>query len=108
MLHRTDGRWRIRRETSENKHPVTIARRVQGGGGSILVRGMFSWHSLGVLIVVEGTMDQHKYVFVLADHVYPYMRIVLHQGAGIYQQDNARRHTVRSARAWLESRIAPG
>ncbi len=67
-----------------------------------MVWGMFSWHSLGALIVVEGTMDQHKYVSVLADHVYPYLRIVLHQGAGINQQDNARRHTVRSARACLE------
>jgi predicted ATPase len=67
-----------------------------------MVWGMFSWHSLGALIVVEGTMVQHKYVSVLEDHVYLYMRIVLHQGAGIYQQDNARRHTVRSARAWLE------
>ena len=25
MLHRTDGRWRIRREASESKHPATIA-----------------------------------------------------------------------------------
>ncbi|KAL1434046.1 hypothetical protein MTO96_012040 [Rhipicephalus appendiculatus] len=31
MLHRTDGRWRIRRETSESKQPATIARRVQAG-----------------------------------------------------------------------------
>ncbi|KAH7984907.1 hypothetical protein HPB52_024453 [Rhipicephalus sanguineus] len=29
MLHRTDGRWRIRRETSESKHPATIAGSVQ-------------------------------------------------------------------------------
>ncbi|GIY57998.1 transposable element Tcb1 transposase [Caerostris darwini] len=37
MLHRTDGRWRIRRETSESKHPATIAGRIQAGGGSIMV-----------------------------------------------------------------------
>ncbi|GFV09063.1 transposable element Tcb1 transposase [Trichonephila clavipes] len=35
MLHRTDGRWRIRRETSERNHPATIAGTVQAGGGSI-------------------------------------------------------------------------
>ena len=77
MLHRTDGRWRIRRETSESKHPATIAGRVQAGGGSILVWGMFSWYSLGALRIVEGTMDQHKYASILADHVHPYMRHVI-------------------------------
>ncbi|GFS72382.1 hypothetical protein TNCV_1827771 [Trichonephila clavipes] len=29
MLHRTDKRWRIRRETSESQHPATIVRPVQ-------------------------------------------------------------------------------
>ncbi|GFV44057.1 transposable element Tcb1 transposase [Trichonephila clavipes] len=46
MLHGTDGRWRIRRETSERNHPATIAGTVQARGGSIMVWGMFSWHSL--------------------------------------------------------------
>ncbi len=44
-----------------------------------MIWGMFSWHSLGALIVVEGTMDQHKYVSALADHAQPYMRIVFPQ-----------------------------
>ncbi|GFY10843.1 transposable element Tcb1 transposase [Trichonephila clavipes] len=92
MLHRTDGRWRIRRETSERNHPATIAR-------SIMVWGMFSWHSL---IIVEGTMDQYKYASVLADHVHPYMRIVFPQDDGIFQQDNARCHTAANVRAWFE------
>ena len=60
-----------------------------------MVWGMFSWHSLGSLIIVEGTMDQYKYASVLADHVHPYMRIVFPQDDGIYQQDNARCHTAR-------------
>ncbi|GFU86904.1 transposable element Tcb1 transposase [Trichonephila clavipes] len=42
MSHRTDGRWRIRRETSERNHPATIAGTVQARGGSIMVWGMFS------------------------------------------------------------------
>ncbi|GFU72050.1 hypothetical protein TNCV_2976351 [Trichonephila clavipes] len=32
MLHRTYGRWRIRRETSENKHTAAIAGTVQAEG----------------------------------------------------------------------------
>ncbi|GFT70127.1 transposable element Tcb1 transposase [Trichonephila clavipes] len=102
MLHRTDGRWCIRRETSERKHPATIAGTVQAGGGSIMVWGMFSWHSLGSLIIVEGTMDQYKYASVLADHVHPYMRIVFPQDDSIFQQGNARCHTAASVRAWFE------
>lgn len=102
LLHRTDGRWRIRRETSENRHPATIAGRVQAGGGSVMVWGMFSWHSLGALIVVDGTMDQFKYAAILADHVHPYMRIVFPQHDGIFQQDNATSHTALSVRAWFE------
>ncbi|GFV03194.1 transposable element Tcb1 transposase [Trichonephila clavipes] len=102
MLYRTIGRWRIRRETSEGNHPATIAGTVQAGGGSIMVWGMFSWHSLGSMIIVEGTMDQYKYASVPADHVHPYMRIVFPQDDGIFQQDNARCHTAASVRAWFE------
>lgn len=53
---------------------------------------------------VEGTMDQHKKAFVLVDHV-PLLciRIVFPQDDDIYQQDkNARCHTARSVRVWLE------
>ncbi|GFT15967.1 transposable element Tcb1 transposase [Trichonephila clavipes] len=66
MLHRTDGRWRIRRETSERKHPATIVGTVQAG-----VPEMFTWYSLFSLIIVEGTMDQYKFTYFLADHVHP-------------------------------------
>ncbi|KFM58968.1 Transposable element Tcb1 transposase, partial [Stegodyphus mimosarum] len=106
MLHRTDGRWRIRRETSERNHPATIAGTVQAGGGSIMVWGMFSWHSLGSLIIVEGTMDQYKYASVLADHVHPYMRIVFPQDDGIFQQDNARCHTAASIPFFVDNTTA--
>ncbi|GFU11877.1 transposable element Tcb1 transposase [Trichonephila clavipes] len=59
-------------------------------------------HSLGSLIIVEGTMDQYKYASVLADHVHPYMCIVFLQDDGIFQQDNVRCHTAASVRAWFE------
>ncbi|XP_023233830.1 uncharacterized protein LOC111633481 [Centruroides sculpturatus] len=58
VLYQTDGRWHIQREASESKHP-TIAARVQAGGGSIMVWGMFSWHSPGALIIVEGLQMLH-------------------------------------------------
>ncbi|GFU85506.1 transposable element Tcb1 transposase [Trichonephila clavipes] len=64
--------------------------------------GMLSWHSLGSLIIVEGTIDQYKYASVLADHV-PFLHAhCFTQDDGIFQQDNARCHTAASVRAWFE------
>ncbi|GFY66768.1 transposable element Tcb1 transposase [Trichonephila inaurata madagascariensis] len=68
MLHRTDGHWHIRRETYKRKHPVTIAGTIQAG--ALWSVGMFFWYSLGSLIIVEGTMEEYKYVSVLASHVH--------------------------------------
>ncbi|GFW43676.1 transposable element Tcb1 transposase [Trichonephila clavipes] len=96
MLHQTDERWRIWHETSESKHPATIAGMVQAESRSIYGQGMVSWHSLGSLIIVEGTMDHYKFTSVLVDHVHPYMCIVSPKDDGIYQQDNAKCHTAGS------------
>ncbi|GFV34568.1 transposable element Tcb1 transposase [Trichonephila clavipes] len=98
MLHRTDGRWHIRRETSEIQHSTVIAGTVQAGGEGIMVWGIFSWHSLVSLIIEEGTMDQYKYVSVLADH----MRIVFPQDNGIHHQDNMKCHTAGNVHSWFE------
>ncbi|GFS32222.1 meiosis-specific coiled-coil domain-containing protein MEIOC [Trichonephila inaurata madagascariensis] len=57
------------------KHPSTIACRIQAEGGNIMVRGMFSWHSLGALIIGEGTLDHQRYTSVLVEHVYLNMQI---------------------------------
>ncbi|GFT28676.1 transposable element Tcb1 transposase [Trichonephila clavipes] len=59
-----------------------------------MVWGLFSWHSLGSLIIVEGMMDQYKCTSVLADlTVFP-------QDDGLYQQDNAKCHSAGSVRVW--------
>ncbi|GFW11445.1 transposable element Tcb1 transposase [Trichonephila clavipes] len=55
---------------------------------------MFSWNSAGSLIV-EGTNNQYKYAFVLADHVHP-LCIVFPQDDGIYLQDDTNCHTAGS------------
>ncbi|GFU26174.1 transposable element Tcb1 transposase [Trichonephila clavipes] len=90
MLHRTDERWLIWREIMKTQHPAATAGTVQGEGRSIVVWGMFSWHSLSSLIIEEGTMDQYKCASAIADHVHPYMCIVSPQDDGIYQQDSAK------------------
>ncbi|GFX84526.1 transposable element Tcb1 transposase [Trichonephila clavipes] len=41
ILHRTDSWWQIRHETSKSKHAAIIAGKVQAGGGSIMVGGIY-------------------------------------------------------------------
>ncbi|KAJ8896048.1 hypothetical protein PR048_001389 [Dryococelus australis] len=102
QLHRRDGRQRVRRETSENRHPASIARRTQGEGGSVMVWGMFSWYPLGPIIRVEGTLGRFGYEYIPDYHVHPYMMIVLPKEDWIFQHYNAPCHTARSVRTWLE------
>ncbi|KFM58577.1 hypothetical protein X975_16862, partial [Stegodyphus mimosarum] len=41
-----------------------------------MVWGIFSWHSLGALVFVEGTMDQQKYASFLVDHVHSFLKMM--------------------------------
>lgn len=93
MLYWTDGHWHIWYETSETKHPSFIARRIQVREREHYGLWNISWYSLGTLIIVEGTMDQHKYTSVFVYHVHPYKWIIFPQYYGIYQQDNSKCHT---------------
>ncbi|GFX93846.1 transposable element Tcb1 transposase [Trichonephila clavipes] len=74
-------------------HTLQLLQNGAGWRGSIMVWEMFSEHSLGSLIIVQGMMDQYKYTSVLAEHVYPYMCIVFPLDDGIYHQDNVKSHT---------------
>ncbi|KAJ8898034.1 hypothetical protein PR048_003394 [Dryococelus australis] len=86
----------VRRDTSGNRHPASIAGRTQGVGGSVMVCwGMLSWHSLGPIIRVVGTPGQFGYESILGDHVHPYMTIVFPREDGIFQYDNSPCHTAR-------------
>ena len=102
VLHRVDGRWRIRRETSERQHSETLIGRTQAGGGSVMVWGIVSWYSLGPLIPIEGTLNRFGYLSILADAVHPYMFTVFPDGDGTFQQDNAPCHTAAIIKDWLE------
>ncbi|GBM02146.1 Transposable element Tcb2 transposase [Araneus ventricosus] len=92
----------IRQETSENKLSETIVGRQQGGGGSVMVWGIFSWHALSPLIPVEGTLNSCAYLSIIADQVHPYMATVYPENDGMFQQDNATCHVSKIVLAWFE------
>ncbi|GBN95391.1 hypothetical protein AVEN_241689-1 [Araneus ventricosus] len=67
-----------------------------------MVWGMFSWHALGPLIPVEGTLNSCAYLSIVADQVHPYMATVYPENDGAFQQDNATCHVSKIVRAWFE------
>ena len=69
--------WNIWKQTSCND-----CRKEATQGRIIMIWGMFSWHFLDTLIVMESKIHQHKYAFILMDYVHYYMLMV-------FPRDNA-------------------
>ena len=66
-----------------------------GGGGGVMVWGVFSWHTLGPLIKVEQRLIATGYLNIIANQVYPFTATVYPSGNGFIQQDNVSCHKVR-------------
>lgn len=89
LLHLTDGRWPIRRETSDNRHHATSAGREQAGRrqhydleNDFPIPNDKCTHSLGALIGVADTMVQFKYAAIVSDHAILYMEIPCYSSLG--------------------------
>ncbi len=54
-----------------------------------MVWGIFSWHTLGVLVPIEHGLNAAVYLSIVADHVHPFMTTVYPSSDGYFQQDNA-------------------
>ena len=69
-----------------------------------MVWGCFSWHGLGPLLVIDGSIPGETYTQLLEEHVYPTM-LVMFDGVenGIFQDDNAPPHRSRTAQAKVEA-----
>ncbi len=49
---------------------------VQAGGWGVTVWGIFSWHTLGLLVPIEHRLNATAYLSIVADHVHPFMTTV--------------------------------
>ncbi len=48
--------------------PSCIVSTVQAGGGAVMVSGIFSWHTLGPLVLIEHRLNATAYLSIVAVH----------------------------------------
>ncbi len=77
LLRHSDGAVRIWRKEHESMDPSCLVSTVQAAGG-VMVWGIFSWHTLGLLVPIEHCLNATVYLSIVADHVHPFMTTVYH------------------------------
>ncbi len=80
--------------------PSCLVSTVQAGGG-VMVRGIFSWHTLGPLVPIEHRLNITAYLSIVADRVLPFMTTVYPSSDGYFQQDNAPCHKAQIILDWF-------
>ncbi len=63
--------------------------------------GIFSWHTLGLLVPIEHCLNTTAYPSIVADHVHPFMTTVYRSSDGYFQQDNAPCHKAQIISDWF-------
>ncbi len=72
-----------------SRRPHRVAQMVQAAGGGVMVRGTFSWHTLGPLAPIGHSLNGTAYLSIVADNVHLFMTTVYPSSEGYIQQDNA-------------------
>lgn len=77
-------------------NPTCLASRVQAAGG-VIAWGMFSWRTLGLLILIEHGLHASARLSIVADYMHPVMATIYPScGNGYFHHDNAPCHKVVS------------
>lgn len=100
-LSRSDGRVRVFRRRGERYAQCCIVERDRYGGGSVMVWGGITATHRSQLVVIDGTLNAQRYRDeILIPVVIPFLQ--QHGPGMILQQDNARPHTARVVRTFLD------
>ncbi len=75
LLRHSDGRVRIWCKEHESNDSSNLVSTVHAGCG-VIVWGIFSWHTLGSLVLIEHRLNATVYLSIVADHVHPFMTTV--------------------------------
>ncbi len=68
------------------KNPSCLVSTVQAAGGGVMVWGIFSWHTLGLLVPIEHCLNTTADLSIVADHVHPFRTTVYPSSDGYFQQ----------------------
>ncbi len=96
-------RCRVLQAKEEGDLPACYQRSVQKPA-SMMVWGCISAYGMGILHVLEGTINAERYIKVLEQHMLPSRRHLFQGRPCVFQQDNAKPHTAAITTAWLHSR----
>ena len=72
------------------------------GGGSLMYWGVFSSLGTGPLLLIKGTINQHRYIKILEKHLLPYIAKNNLTKFKFVQYD-APCHSAKSVKIWLQS-----
>ncbi len=81
--------------------PSCLVSTVQAGVGGVMVWGIFSWHTLGLLAPIEHSLNSTDYLSIVADHDHPFMTTVYPSTDGYFQQENAPCHKAQIISDWF-------
>ncbi len=81
--------------------PSSLVSTVQAAGGGVMLWGIFSWHTLGPLVLIEYRLNATAYLSIIADHVHHFMTTVYPSSDGYFQQDNAPCHKAQIISDWF-------
>ncbi len=101
LLQHSDGRVRIWCKEHESMDTSCLVSTVQAGGCSVMVWGIYSWHTLGPLVPIEHSLNATAYLSIVADHVHPFMTTVYPSSDGYFQQDNVPCHKAQIISDWF-------
>ena len=97
--------WVFRHQTKKEKYASKNVRgKSRDGDIYQLVWGCFIGNKLGPLVSIDGSITGDKYTTLLRQHFLPYLDALICDGlTGItFQQDNARSHICKKAKAFFE------
>lgn len=83
------GGVRIWRQEKETRDPTCLLSTVQAGGDGVMVWGMLTGHTLGLVIPIQHHLNAAPYLSIVADQMHIFMATIYPSSDGFLQHYNA-------------------